>query len=165
MTAPYESVMLTSLRAFFDRHLTDQPHETEADAERRARLAAAALLIEVARSDEQVSQPERAALLGSVRRRFGLDAGEAAQLLELAEAQARDAHDLYQFTSKINATFSPAQKAELIEELWRAAYADARLHKYEEHLIRRVADLLHVPHAAFIATKLSVRAALLRSRK
>lgn len=156
--------MLTSLRAFFDRHLADRPGEPEADAERRARLAAAALLIEVARSDEHISQQERQAMLGSVRRRFGLDPEEAAQLLELAEARARDAHDLYQFTSKINAAFSGARKTELIEELWRAAYADARLHKYEEHLIRRVADLLHVPHATYIATKLSVFDAL-ASRK
>ena len=152
--------MLTSLRAFFDRHLADRPRESRAEAERRARLAAAALLIEVARSDQHITHQERNALLGSVRRRFDLDAEEAAQLLELAEAQARDAHDLYQFTSKINAAFSAARKAELIQELWRAAYADTRLHKYEEHLIRRVADLLHVPHATYIATKLSVFDAL-----
>ena len=69
-----------------------------------------------------------------------------------------DAHDIYQFTSKIDATFSPERKVGLIEELWRAAYSDSVLHEYEEHLIRRVADLLHLSHSQFIAAKLRVLA-------
>jgi uncharacterized tellurite resistance protein B-like protein len=148
--------MLTAIRRFFDEHLAAQPDEPEATAERRAQIAAAVLLVEVARSDESFSAAERQAVLGSVERKFGLSPTEAHELLALAEAQSRDAHDLYQFTSKIDATFSPERKVRLIEELWRAAYADSVLHEHEEHLIRRVADLLHLSHSQFIAAKLRV---------
>lgn len=154
--------MLTAIRNFFDQHIAGRPDEPETTAEKRAHVAAAALLVEVVRSDEHFSEAERQAVLESVQRKFGLSPEEALQLLVLAESEARDAHDLYQFTSNINATFPPERKARLIEELWRAAYADAVLHKYEEHLIRRVADLLHVPHSTFIAAKLRVLAALER---
>jgi uncharacterized tellurite resistance protein B-like protein len=150
--------MLTAIRSFFDQYIAAQPDETEATAERRAQIAAAVLLVEVARSDQHFSDAEREAVLGSVQRKFGLSPEQAHELLALAESASRDAHDLYQFTSKIDATFSPERKVKLIEELWRAAYSDSVLHEHEEHLIRRVADLLHLSHSQFIVAKLRVLA-------
>ncbi|MCI0432584.1 MAG: TerB family tellurite resistance protein [Gemmatimonadetes bacterium] len=120
------------------------------------RVAAAALMIEVVRGDDEFSAVEHEAVLTAVRRKFDLDAVEAEELLELAESAARDAHDYYQFTSQINESFSDEQKLRLIEELWRVAYADETLHRHEEHLIRRVADLLYVRHSDFIRAKLRV---------
>jgi len=148
--------MLTALRRFFDEHIAAQPDEPDAAAERRVQIAAAVLLVEVARSDHHFSDAERQTVLASVQRKFGLGAAAAQELVALAESESRDAHDIYQFTSQIDATFSPEQKVRLIEELWRAAYSDAVLHEYEEHLIRRVADLLHLSHSQFIAAKLRV---------
>jgi uncharacterized tellurite resistance protein B-like protein len=146
--------MLNAIRNFFDRHIAAQPQETKAAAERRMQVAAAVLLIEVARSDHNFSDTERQAVLESVRRKFGLDASQAQEVLALAEAESHDAHDIYQFTSTIDATFTLEQKLRLIEELWRAAYSDSKVHEYEEHLIRRVCDLLHLSHSQFIAAKL-----------
>jgi uncharacterized tellurite resistance protein B-like protein len=150
--------MLTAIRQFFDRHIAAQPDEPQATAERRVQIASAVLLVEVARSDQNFSPSERQAVLGSVQRKFDLSPAEAQELLTLAESESREAHDLYQFTSQIDATFAPEQKVRLIEELWRAAYSDSVLHEYEEHLIRRVTDLLHLSHAQFIGAKLRVLA-------
>lgn len=146
--------MLAAIRDFFDRHMAVRPDDTGADAGHRLRLAAAVLLIEVARSDHQFTDVERAAVLASVQKKFGLPEAEARQLLALAEAESREAHDIYQFVAAINAGFAPESKARLLEELWRAAYADSDLQGHEEHLIRRVADMLHLPHSQFIAAKL-----------
>jgi uncharacterized tellurite resistance protein B-like protein len=148
--------MLKALRNFFDQHLAPPADEPPANAQRRAQRAAAVLLVEVARSDHEFSTPEREAVLGSVQRRFGLSDAEAQEMVTLAEAESREAHDIFQFTSKIDALFSLEQKVRLIEELWRAAYADSALHEREEHLIRRVADMLHLSHSQFIAAKLRV---------
>jgi uncharacterized tellurite resistance protein B-like protein len=148
--------MLKALRNFFDQHIASQAGESAAAAERRVQVAAAVLLIEVARSDNNFSDVERQAVLESVRRKFSLSPAEAQEIIALAEAQSRDAHDLYQFTSQIDATFSLEKKLRLIEELWRAAYSDSVLHEHEEHLIRRVADLLHLSHSQFINAKLRV---------
>lgn len=151
--------MLASLRNFFEQRIAERPDESQAAADERARLAAAALLVEVVRSDEHVSPEERDALLEAVRRKFGIDHDAAQQLIALAEVEAREAHDYYQFTSKINASFPAERKLRLIDELWRIAYADDAVHRHEEHLIRRVADLLHLPHLAFINSKLRAEAA------
>lgn len=148
--------MLAAIRNFFDQHIAHSEEESAAATERRAQIAAAALLVEVARSDNSFSEAERQTVLASVKGRFRLGEAEAQELLKLAEAESREAHDIFQFTSKIDATFTPERKAQLIEELWRAAYSDGVLHEYEEHLIRRVADLLHLSHSSFIAAKLRV---------
>lgn len=149
--------MLDSIKTFFRRHMLGKPADSPEAAGHRARVAAAALLVEVVRSDSEFSEVERAAVLAAARRKFGLDEIESKQLIDLAEAQATNAHDLFQFTSQVNATFTAEQKVRLIEELWRVAWSDDVLHRYEEHLIRRVADLIHVPHSAFVAAKLRIQ--------
>jgi uncharacterized tellurite resistance protein B-like protein len=117
-------------------------------------LAVAALLVEVLRADYDVSAPERRQVLASLRGLFGLDEAECEVLFELAEHRVDQAHDLHQFTSEINRALPHEEKLRLVESLWRVAQADSVVHKYEEHLIRRVADLLHVSHREFIGAKL-----------
>lgn len=146
--------MLKALREFFEGHLAMRPGQSGADAAQRLRVAAAVLLVEVARSDHEFSPVERESVQGLVQRRFGLGAAEAGELLDLAEAESRESHDLYQFTSAINAGFPHDDKVRLVEELWRAAHSDQFLHGHEEHLIRRIADLLHVTHSQYISAKL-----------
>jgi uncharacterized tellurite resistance protein B-like protein len=150
--------MLSALRNFFDQRIAARPDESADKAAERARLAAAALLVELVTTDAEFTSEERAAVLGSLQRSFGLDLAAAGELVALAEAEAREAHDTWQFTASVNAGFSLEQKRGLVEELWRVAYADDALHRHEEHLIRRVADLLHLGHAEFIRAKLRVQA-------
>lgn len=80
--------------------------------------------------------------------------------MRLAEDQARAATDHYQFTSLINQRFSQAQKQQVVELMWQVAYADSQLSAYEQHVIRKIADLLYVPHRAYIAAKLRARDAV-----
>ena len=102
---------------------------------------------------------ERRALFASVQVQFSLSDDEARDLLALAEKQARHATDLHEFTASINQRFKPEQKLALIQELWRAAYADEVLHRHEEHLVRKVGDLLHVPHTSVLLAKQRAQAA------
>ena len=92
-----------------------------------------------------------------MRARFGLSADEADTLVRLAEEESSQATDYYQFTSLINRHFSAEQKEQVIEHLWEVAYADGRLDAHEEYLVRKVADLVHVPHATYVAAKLRAR--------
>jgi len=132
-------------------------------AEAGPNLAIAALLLEVLRADYAVAPAERQQVMASVAALLGLGPEETQALVEEAERQIDQSHDLYQFTSQINRAFSEAEKVRLVEALWRVADADLTVHKYEEHLIRRVADLLHVPHSSFIAAKLRVTGATNRN--
>ncbi|HWJ05625.1 MAG TPA: TerB family tellurite resistance protein [Steroidobacteraceae bacterium] len=126
----------------------------ELAAEGGLNLAVAALLVEVLRADYDVAPGERQQVVDSVARLLELDPEASGELVTEAERQIDRSHDLYQFTSQINRVYDDAGKVRLLEALWRVARADETVHKYEEHLIRRVADLLHVRHADFIAAKL-----------
>ncbi|MCU7968532.1 MAG: TerB family tellurite resistance protein, partial [gamma proteobacterium symbiont of Bathyaustriella thionipta] len=79
------------------------------------------------------------------------------ELYQLAHEELNNATDYYQFTKLIAAYFSQPQKIKMIELLWQVAYADNHLDAYEEHMVRRIADLIYVPHHDFIQTKLRVQ--------
>ena len=148
--------MLTQIKRFFDRNLLPGA-AAEGDADHALRLAVGALLLEVVRLDGEVRAEERKAVETAVLHHFDLSAEEAEALLKLAEDERREATDYYQFTSLINRHYTPERKIELIERLWSIAYSDATLHPYEEHLVRKIADLLYVAHNDFIAAKLRAR--------
>jgi uncharacterized tellurite resistance protein B-like protein len=146
--------MIKSAKEFLRKYLDGSPSDESATGTTAISLAVAALLVEILRADFEVSEDERRQVLGSIRGLLGLSETACGELLELAERQIDQAHDLYQFTSEVDRAYSAQDKVRLIEQLWRVAHADERVHKYEEHLIRRIADLLHVPHSAYTAAKL-----------
>jgi len=48
----------------------------------------------------------------------------------------------------------------LVKSLWRVAYAEGELGADENHLLRKVADLLYVPQGAYINAKMRARDAM-----
>jgi uncharacterized tellurite resistance protein B-like protein len=149
--------MLERIKSFFEQHLLP-PGGGEAPAYSPLRLAAAALMLEMTRMDDVVLPAERSAVEAGLAGHLGLDAAHARELMALADGERADSTDYFQFTTLINRHYSAEQKASLVELLWRIAYADGSLHRYEEHLVRKVADLLYVPHSTFIAAKLRAQA-------
>ena len=78
---------------------------------------------------------------------------QAARRAEKVEA----AHDLYQFTQVINDIFDYNQKKNLILAMWQVAFADGQIEAIEDHIIRRIAGLVHVTHNDFIKLKIEAR--------
>ncbi|MFV2005234.1 MAG: TerB family tellurite resistance protein [Gammaproteobacteria bacterium] len=144
--------MLTKLQLFFNQYLSETP-EDQTQLEHRLQLASAALMVEMLHVDEQVTEQEKTKVRQLLKKRFKLSKNEIEALLELAHNEKRKATDYYAFTSLINTHYTQQQKIKLVEDLWQLAYADSHLDKYEEHLLRRLAELLHVPHRDFIRTK------------
>ena len=148
--------MLESIRKFFEQHI-DAPEGRPDGRHDPLHVATAALLVEMMRMSGEAAGEERDRVLRALQAKFGLQPDETAELLRLAEDEAREATDYYQFTALIKDRLTAEQKARLIEYMWEVAYADGELHRYEEHLVRKIADLLYVPHKAFIAAKLRAR--------
>ena len=146
--------MLSRLRKLLEpaSAASDEPGE----AKRKLELATAALLVEVMRSDG-VADAERHAVEAAVARRFGLLSGEAQALVADAETEVREAVGFYPFTSLINRHFGADDKERIVELLWEIAWADSTLSAHEQHVIRKVADLLHLSHASYVAAKLRAR--------
>jgi uncharacterized tellurite resistance protein B-like protein len=145
--------MLQTLKDLFAAVRPAELAEPEA-SEHALQLATAVLLIEVMRADAQSDATEQATALALLREHFTLRSDELERLYELAEARADEATDLHTFTLQLDKTFDAPQKTRILELLWRVAYADGKLCAHEAHLMRKLADLLHVPYAAYIGTKL-----------
>ena len=133
------------------------PSPPAAPGPRDVQIATAALLLEVSAADHEVEDRERRAILTSLESAFGLTAAETAEVVRAASRRSDRAVSIYEFTRLVDRSFTPEQKATVIELAFRVAFADERLAGEEEHLIRRLANLLHVEHAAFIAAKLRAR--------
>lgn len=145
--------MIARIRQFFEEYIVITETVDAYELEHQLRLACAALMIEVLNADHSVDQSELDTLRRVLQESFDLDEHEAENLIQLANEERIEATDYYQFTSLINEFYTQQQKRELIKRLWQIAYADNSIHKFEEHLVRRLADLLHVPHAAFMQSK------------
>jgi uncharacterized tellurite resistance protein B-like protein len=141
--------MLRTLQNLLAALQPSPPGAAAADDEHLLQLATAVMLVEVMRSDATFHDDERLAVLAALRDKFQLTAEEAARLAELAETTAQAATDLYAFTSRINERFEMPQKLQMIEHMWRVAYADGHLSSHERHVMWRIADLLHVPQGAY----------------
>ena len=120
-------------------------------------LAAVSLMLEVARSDSGGEQVEHDLIRGILTNEFKVESELIDNLLEAGVEKVEDATDLFQFTQLINDQYSHEQKEGLIYAMWRVALADGKVQAIEDHIIRRVAGLIHVSHSDFIRLKLKAR--------
>lgn len=144
--------MLKAIRDFFDAKIRSRQEDAE-EPEHRLQLATAALLVEMTRADRTVQEEERRAVDAALAEVFALGEDERRELVRLAELELGHSASLFQFTRIIDREFDLERKITVVEMLWRVAYADACKDHHEEHLVRKIAELLHVPHTAFIMAR------------
>jgi uncharacterized tellurite resistance protein B-like protein len=149
--------MISDIRKFFEKHLTPPSKDSGTISKHSIELATAALLIEMMRADMKIGEDERRTITEAVRTKFNLSSHETNALLQLAEDELKNSTGYYEFTSLINKKFTYEQKLKVIEHLWEVAFSDAELDKHEEHMMRKIATLIHVSHKDFISSKLAVR--------
>ena len=133
------------------------PQQAEADERHRIAVATCALMLEVAHADGEFSEEEERLLEQLINERFELSDQARDELIVLAHDKRHASVDLYAFTRVLNDEFTPDEKLELVTEMWRLVYSDGAMHHHEEYLLRRISDLLRIPHRKMIAAKLAVQ--------
>lgn len=139
------------------RKLNDELSNSPEQHDDTIRLSAAALMFEVARSDGSKQDIELNQIESILIERFGISSEAVRELMTAASEKVEAAHDLYQFTQLVNETYSYEEKQQLILAMWHVAFADDHVDSIEDHIIRRVAGLLHVSHGDFIQLKIKAR--------
>lgn len=145
--------MIRNIQKYFDRHIGGSRDDIKTDPHRRLHLAAAALLIEMARIDYAEDPEEIDSVIRLLQSHFGLGGEQTDELVRLASEEADRMTSYYQFTSTINRECDVSDKAIILKLLWQIAYADGRIDKYEEHMIRKIANLIHVPREQQVAAR------------
>ena len=141
--------MIDQIKQFFSTRI-DEP---DGEPVHQKQLAAAALMVEIMVIDRTLNEEEQKIIRQLLENQFSLSHEEIETLVRLAHSEVNDATSLFQFTRLINDHFAVHEKRELVENLWRVAFADNQLDKHEEALIRRISELLYVSHTDFIQAK------------
>jgi uncharacterized tellurite resistance protein B-like protein len=131
--------MLDRLRTMFSSDGAATARELDA-----LQLAAAALLVEAARMDDDYDATERSLIASLLRERFDLDDDDTEALVAAADAATEDLVEVYGFARRVKDAFTPEERVRMIEMLWEVVYADGEVHDHEANLLRRVAGLIYV---------------------
>ncbi len=145
--------MIKNLKSYLDNIFQEAQNENTPH-QNKIELATAVLMIEISLADENTGPEEYEIIKKILLEKFNLDKKNIDELISLARDEVDHIVSLHEFAEIINNHLSAKEKSEIIEYLWRVAYADAYIHKYEEYYIRKIADLLHVSHSDYIKTKL-----------
>ena len=122
--------------------------------------ACAALLIETALADKVFNEEEMISMKQTLNKVYKVDEQDIEELINESKKKVSESTSLYEYTRLINDLCNYEDKIRLISNLWSIAFADQYLDKYEEYLIRKISDLLHVSHKDFIQQKLLVKQTL-----
>ena len=153
--------MLDRIQKFFNNNLASTTHDSGETSDHALQLAAAALLMEMAHADGRINETELAHILKVVGSTFSLTETEAAELVDLARAEAESSTSLHEFTTLINSHWPADMKVRLVELMWQIAYADLEIDKHEQHLMRKIVRLLYIPHNDYIAAKIRAKRLIL----
>jgi len=145
--------MYSRIKAFF------QSVEIEIDDDELSVIAssAAMLLFEVAWADHEITDVEIEHISNALSDLFELPEDQIDQIVSQARTAHEDSISVFSFTREITECFSQAERFKLITAMWQLALSDSEIHKYEEHIIRKIADLIYVSHADFIKAKLHAK--------
>jgi uncharacterized tellurite resistance protein B-like protein len=146
------------LKALADLFRPSEAAPTPEERERGLRLAAAALLFEVVRADGVVKPEEQTVLRAALHSTFAIGDDELDELVATGAQESREAISLFEFTRQVDEALSPDEKKRIVELLWLVSFADGQKAAEEEHIVRRIAGLLHVTHPDFIDAKIRARA-------
>ncbi|MFT5592632.1 MAG: putative tellurite resistance protein B-like protein [Oceanicoccus sp.] len=137
------------------KHILDwfKTPETQDAPSNQTERAIAALMVEVALADDNIDAQERNKLPELLRQHTDLTTQECLALIETAEHEVDHAVSLHDFTQHLNKALNIERKCELITRLWLISLADNEIDRYEEHAIRKIADLLHLRHSEFMQCK------------
>ena len=151
--------MLDKFQNYFSKFSKEEKQEeqiTEA-----INYACSALLIETALVDKVFDNSEIESLKITLKNLFSLDESSIQQIIVDAEKTVKESTSLYEHTKIINQSCNYEEKTRLIKSLWKVAFADGKLDKYEEHLIRKISDLIHISHSDFINQKIKAKKELI----
>jgi uncharacterized tellurite resistance protein B-like protein len=149
--------MLRKIKIFFQSTMAVTVTDDAISKDHKKQMAAAALFIEVLKSDFEQRDEEWAVVKSALHELFSLSNEEIDQITSLAEDEVDTAVSLRGFTSCINESYSNEEKVKIVEMLWRVALADGILDKHENHIMRKIGALLYIPHKDYVRAKQQAR--------
>lgn len=122
-------------------------------------MAMTVMLVQVLRADLQIREEELEAVIGALQEILGLDREEATALMRVAAHAALDSEGMRTAVARLDRYLNHRQRLQLVEWLWRIAFADAEILAQEEYLIRKISELLGLTTADIMQAKVQAKEA------
>jgi uncharacterized tellurite resistance protein B-like protein len=148
--------MIDLVNRFFKKSVGNGVSERVERRCQNIQVATCAVLLEMARIDNEFSEEEQESLISILKKRYGLSDEDAEELIQASNEELKGSIDLWRFTNLINRNYAIDEKLEIIRIVWEIAYADGKLDRHEDYLLHKLAELLHLTHKQLIDAKLSV---------
>lgn len=139
--------MLSKVKLFVKKILGESAEISDVGDD--IQLAASLLLVEVMNADHKVDEREEVIVQVALKNIFALTDKEVSEVFEIAKDHAKEAIPLQKYTSILNKVLEPAAKLKLLEQIWMVVLSDDEVDRYEEHLVRQIAELLYIRHSDF----------------
>ena len=144
--------MLEKIKSLFFK--TSEEKIAEVQVTQTIDKTCASLIIEVALADKVFDESEINLLKNMLLETYSLKLDDANELIANAKKTVNESTSLDGYTREVNDNFDYQSKLDLLDQLWRMAFADGNIDKYEEHVVRKISDLIHISHNDFIQSKL-----------
>ena len=147
------------LNYFKDLFLQTEEEEQKSinDKQHKLEVAACALLVEIAKADDEFSEDEKKKVSKIIKDKFHLSESEVANIIEVSEESVNNSISLYEFTDVLNQHLNNDEKYQIVKNLWQIAYEDGNVDKYEDHYIKTISNNLHLSNKDRIAAKQEVK--------
>lgn len=122
---------------------------------RQVEMAVAGLLHEMMRADLKDNAGEHGAMRDALQALFGIAPEEADEILR--ESANHRYTSYFGPVGIIKRLLGAQQRAALVEHLWRVAFADGELDPFEDHFVRKIAHLLHMPNTEAMLARQKAR--------
>jgi uncharacterized tellurite resistance protein B-like protein len=116
--------------------------------------AIATLLIEAARVDDNTTEADIAEAKKSLKLLANINSEQADVLLGKVSLPKNRPTSYLPLTRTINQNLDYDQKCVLIGAMWAIAHSDSHIDPHEDHIIRKISDLIYVSHRDFINQKI-----------
>lgn len=116
----------------------------EAKAPTDERMATAVLIFHLILADGQVEDSELKAFRNILSKNYDVDPDELDGMISEVRKREGEAVDLYEFTSQIKRKLDHENRLEVMKMLWEIAYADGKIHEFEDNIIWRISELIGV---------------------
>ncbi len=156
--------MFKRLKKIFNYDESETGSGKMIDINKHLNLATCVLLLEIATTDDDFSENEAEKIKSILTERYNISETDIKDLMKEAISSREDSTDLYEFTSILNTNLSKEEKLKLISSIWEVIYADGVLDQYEDHLVHRLSDLLHIEHEEMIEAKIKAKPADYKGR-
>jgi len=149
--------MLSKIEKFFKNRLEIQEEETGDSLDNKLMVSTTVLFLEMAYADFDISVEEEKHIKTTLHDFFNLKQTEINELIKLASDSRDDRNDIWLFTNLIKENFNREQRLRILEQLWRLIFADSKVDRYEDALIRKITNLLGLEHREMIQAKLKAK--------